>query len=73
VELETLEERREVQDMAQAYKMIQGKEKLKSEIFIHVDGGRTRRDADELKLKTKTGKIRCKKELLQSENSKKME
>jgi hypothetical protein len=57
VELETLEERHEVQDMAQAYKMIQGKEKLKSEIFIHVDGGRMRQDADELNLKQKPARL----------------
>jgi hypothetical protein len=57
VELETLEERREVQDMAQAYKMIQGQEKLKSEIFKHVDGGRTRQDADELNLKQKPARL----------------
>jgi hypothetical protein len=50
--LETLEIRRNHQDMAQAYKMIQSKEKLRrSEMFKHVDGGRTRQDADELNLK----------------------
>jgi hypothetical protein len=49
--LDTLEVRRNIQDMAQAYKMIQGNEKLKANIFNHVDGGRTRQDADNLNLK----------------------
>jgi ribonucleases P/MRP protein subunit RPP40 len=50
--LETLENRRNHQDLVQAYKMIQGKEQLRrSEMFKHVDGGRTRQDADELNLK----------------------
>jgi hypothetical protein len=57
IRLDTLEQRREVQDMAQAYKMIQGKEKLKSEIFKHVDGGRTRQDADKLNLKQKPARL----------------
>jgi hypothetical protein len=48
----TLEERRHVQDLAQIYKMVRGKEKLsRTEIFKHVSGGRTRQDADELNLK----------------------
>jgi hypothetical protein len=55
--LETLEERREVQDMAQTYKMIQGKERLKTQIFTHVDGGRTRQDADELNVKQKPARL----------------
>jgi hypothetical protein len=55
--LETLEERREVQDMAQAFKMIQGNEKLEAKIFNHVDGGRTRQDADELNLKLKPARL----------------
>jgi uncharacterized protein YhaN len=55
--LETLEERREVQDLAQTYKMIQGKEKLKKELFSHVDGGRTRQDGDPLNLKQKPARL----------------
>jgi hypothetical protein len=52
IRLDTLEARRNQQDMAQAYKMIQGKEKLRRcEMFKHVDGGRTRQDADDLNLK----------------------
>jgi hypothetical protein len=57
VGLETLEERREVQDLAQTYKMIQGKEKLNKELFSHVDGGRTRQDADPLNLKQKPARL----------------
>jgi ribonucleases P/MRP protein subunit RPP40 len=52
LKLETLEERRHIQDLAQTYKMVSGKEKLRrTEIFKHVSGGRTRQDADELNLK----------------------
>jgi ribonucleases P/MRP protein subunit RPP40 len=52
LDMDTLEERRKIQDMTQAYKMIQGKEKLiRNELFNHVDGGRTRQDADNLNLK----------------------
>jgi fumarate hydratase class II len=43
----------EVQELAQLYKMIQGKEKLNKELFSHVDGGRTQQDADPLNLKQK--------------------
>jgi hypothetical protein len=38
VELETLEERREVQDMAQAYKMIQGQEKSSNMLMVEERG-----------------------------------
>jgi hypothetical protein len=40
-----------MQHMTQAYKMIQGKAKLRKQIFNHVDGGRTRQDPDELNIK----------------------
>jgi hypothetical protein len=43
--------------MAQAFKMIQGNEKLEAKIFNHVDGGRTRQDADELNLKLKPARL----------------
>jgi hypothetical protein len=58
--LETLEQRREVQDLAQTYKMIQGKEKLNKQLFSHVDGGRTRQDADPLNLKQKPARLEIK-------------
>jgi hypothetical protein len=48
-------------------------EKLKSEIFTHVDGGRTRQDADELNFKTETSKIGNKKKYFQPKNSQEME
>jgi hypothetical protein len=58
INLDTLEERRHLQDMAQAYKMIQGKEKLpRKELFKHVDGGRTRQDADNLNVKVMPARL----------------
>jgi ribonucleases P/MRP protein subunit RPP40 len=60
--LETLEERRNVQDMAQAYKMLQGKEKLRrNQLFNHVDGGRTRQDADPLNIKQGPARLEIRK------------
>jgi ribonucleases P/MRP protein subunit RPP40 len=56
--LETLEERRHLQDLAQTYKMVRGKEKLtRTELFTHVHGGRTRQDADELNLKQAASRL----------------
>jgi Reverse transcriptase (RNA-dependent DNA polymerase) len=60
--LETLEERRKVQDLAQAHKMIRGKEKLQRiPLFNHVDGGRTRQDADELNIKQDQARLEVRK------------
>jgi ribonucleases P/MRP protein subunit RPP40 len=60
--LETLEERRNVQDLAQTYKIVRGKEKLQRiSLFNHVDGGRTRQDADELNLKQDQARLEIRK------------
>jgi hypothetical protein len=60
--LDTLEERRKIQDMAQAYKMIQGNEKLnRNELFTHIDGSRTRQDADNLNLKKAPARLEIRK------------
>jgi hypothetical protein len=54
--------------MAQAYKMIQGNEKIRTkEIFKHVDGGRTRQDADELNIKLKPAKLEVRKKFSHKE------
>jgi ribonucleases P/MRP protein subunit RPP40 len=60
--LETLEERRNIQDMAQIFKMIRGNEKLtRTQMFNHVDGARTRQDADELNLKQGNSRLEIRK------------
>jgi hypothetical protein len=52
VKIETLEERRKIQDMAQTFKLVRGFEKInRILLFRHVDGGRTRQDTDPLNLK----------------------
>jgi hypothetical protein len=60
--LETLEARRKNQDLVQAYKMIRGNEKLnRTTLFRHVDGGRTRQDADKLNLKQSQARLEIRK------------
>jgi hypothetical protein len=62
LDLETLEERRNVQDMAQTYKMLQGKEKYRrNQLFNHVNGGRTRQDADTLNIKLGNSRLETRK------------
>jgi hypothetical protein len=71
-DLDTLDERRHLQDMAQAYKMIQGNEKLiRKEIFKHVDGGRTRQDADELNVKLMPARLEIRKNFFSNRVAKK--
>jgi hypothetical protein len=68
--LETLEERRNMQDMAQVFKMIRGNEKLsRIPMFNHVDGVRTRQDADELNLKQGNSRLEIRKNFLHKELS----
>jgi Reverse transcriptase (RNA-dependent DNA polymerase)/Endonuclease-reverse transcriptase len=60
--LDTLEERRKNQDLMQAYKMIRGKEQLsRINLFRHVDGGRTRMDADPLNIKQSQARLEIRK------------
>jgi ribonucleases P/MRP protein subunit RPP40 len=60
--LETLEERRSMQDMAQVFKMIRGNEKLsRISMFNHVDDARTWQDADELNLKQGNSRLEIRK------------
>jgi hypothetical protein len=53
LELETLQERRKIADMAQVFKLVHGIDKIsRISIFQHVPEGRTRLAADPLNIRT---------------------
>jgi hypothetical protein len=62
LEIETLQERREINDMAQVFKLISGKDKIsRVTLFNHVPPGRTRMAADPLNVRPEIAKTEIRK------------